>query len=65
MAIGLGLALVGALMWFGGKMGLGSLPGDIPLSGRGWKGTAPITTSIILSLLLTLVLNVLWRIFNR
>ena len=65
VALGIILLVVGGLMWFGGRMGLGSLPGDIRLSGRGWSGTFPLATSIVLSLLLTIVLNIVWRLFGR
>ena len=63
--LGIALLIAGALLWFGGRMGLGSLPGDIKASGKGWNVSAPIATSILLSLLLTIALNVLWRLFGK
>ena len=64
--VALGLALVGATLWLLGKAGmgtsLGSLPGDIKLQGQGWSCFIPITTSILLSLLLTLALWLIGRI---
>jgi hypothetical protein len=65
VALGVVLLIVGGLLWFAGRMGLGSLPGDIPLSGPGWSAKFPLATSIVLSLLLTVVLNIVWRMFNR
>lgn len=62
---GMVLLVLGALLWFGARLGLGSLPGDIKISKQGWSGSVPITTSILLSLILTVLLNVLWRVFNR
>ncbi len=62
--MGISLAIVGVALWFGGRLGLGSLPGDLKLSGEGWSCFAPIATSIVLSLLLTLVLNVILRFFR-
>jgi hypothetical protein len=36
---------------------IGRLPGDIRVSGDGWTIYAPIATSIVLSILLTVVLS--------
>ena len=36
---------------------VGRLPGDITLSGNGWTVYAPLATSIVLSVLLTVVLS--------
>jgi hypothetical protein len=43
------------------KLGLGSLPGDIKLERKGYTFYFPLTTSIIVSLVITLLL---W-IFRR
>jgi hypothetical protein len=43
------------------KLGLGSLPGDIKIERKGFTFYFPITTSILVSLLITLIL---W-IFRR
>jgi hypothetical protein len=41
--------------------GGGRLPGDLSFSGKGWWVSAPIATSILVSVILTLILNiVLW-----
>jgi len=42
---------------------LGRLPGDLSFQGDGWAVYIPIATSIVLSLLLTVALNLagLWR----
>lgn len=58
------LAVVGALFWAAGRLGLGSLPGDIRLSGQGWSCFVPIVSSIVISLLLTLLLNLALRLFK-
>ncbi len=62
---GISMLVLGALLWFGGRMGLGSLPGDIRLNGAGWGCYVPIATSILISLLLTVVLNLVLRFFKR
>ncbi|GAB4278808.1 MAG: hypothetical protein Kow0056_11450 [Coriobacteriia bacterium] len=62
--IGAAIALLGGVLWVGGRVGLGSLPGDLRLEGEGWSCFVPITTSILLSLLLSLVATLLWRLFG-
>jgi hypothetical protein len=59
--IGLGLlvAAVGALLLLGGRLGLGRLPGDFSLIRGRFTFYAPLATSIVISVLLTLLLN-LW-----
>ena len=56
--IGMGLLLVamGAAMLLLGRIGLVRLPGELEFCGRNWRVFIPITTSIILSILLTLLL---------
>lgn len=65
VVVGIALTVAGGLLWTVGRIGLGSLPGDIKASGPGYSFGAPIVTSIVLSIVLTIVLNVLWRIFGR
>jgi hypothetical protein len=62
---GVALALVGGMLWLGGRLGFGSLPGDLRFSGEGWSCYVPIVASIVLSLLLTLVLNFIIRFMRR
>lgn len=59
--IGFGVLLVvaGALLLLAQRLGLGRLPGDVVLKRPGFTLYAPLATSIIVSLLLTLLLN-LW-----
>lgn len=59
-----GLAVTGALLLVGARLGLGSLPGDVKLSGENWGCYVPIATSILLSLILTLLLNLALRWFR-
>ena len=40
---------------------LGKLPGDIHLRGKNWSFSFPIVTSIVISIVLTLLLNLFWR----
>jgi len=66
MVFGVVLIVVGGLLafWepFGGRLPfLGRLPGDIHVQRENWSFYFPLTTSIVLSVLLTLVLNLLLR----
>jgi hypothetical protein len=62
--VGLSLALVGGLLVIGGRLGFGSLPGNLRIQREGFSCYVPIAASIILSLLLTLILNLLLRWFR-
>lgn len=64
LLMALGLAIVGGLMLLGGRLGLGEMPGNFRLQGEGWTCFVPVVASIVLSLLLTIVLNVLLRWFR-
>jgi hypothetical protein len=59
----IGLVLVAAgLLWpWLGRLGLGRLPGDIMIEGEKFTFYAPITTGILVSIVLSLIL---W-LFNR
>jgi len=57
--IGIALAATGALLVLGERLGLGKLPGDFIWKKKNVTVHFPLATSIIVSLLLTLVLN-LW-----
>lgn len=59
--IGLGLAALGALVMLGEKLGLGRLPGDIVIRRKGFTFAFPIVSSLLVSLLLTIVLNLINR----
>lgn len=65
--LGLGLAVVGALLWFGDQLfpWLGRLPGDFRVEWGNGTFFFPLATSIIVSLILTLLLNILIRFLNR
>lgn len=55
--LGLGLALLGVLLLLGNKLGLGRLPGDLTWRGKNTTVHFPIATSILVSLVLTVLLN--------
>lgn len=58
---GLVLIGLGALALLAASLGLGRLPGDLELRGRNVRVFIPITSSIILSIVATLLLNLLVR----
>lgn len=63
--LGLTLALVGGVIWLLGKLGVNQLPGTIRIEGPGVTCIIPLLASVVLSLFLTLVLNLLAHFFNR
>lgn len=58
--VGIGVYLAARL-----ALPLGRLPGDVHLTGEGGALYFPVATSIVVSLILTLILNVLIRLFRR
>jgi hypothetical protein len=55
------LIVVGVLMVLGGRLGLPSLPGDISWKRGNTRVFIPLGTSLLISLVLTLILNLLLR----
>ena len=62
IVLGVVLALVGGLFLLVGKIPfLGRLPGDIVLRRENWSFYFPLTTSILISLVLTLLFSLFGR----
>ena len=60
--LGLIVVAIGALMLLAGRLPfLGRLPGDITVQRGSWSLYFPLATSIVLSLVLTVVLNLFAR----
>ena len=55
IVVGIILIIIGIAWPLLQKLGLGRLPGDISIERDGFRFYFPITTSIIISLLLTLI----------
>ena len=55
------IVLTGGILLLGGRFGLGRLPGDIFLQRENFTFYFPIVTGIIISLILTLILNIFLR----
>ncbi|PEN12975.1 hypothetical protein CRI94_12250 [Longibacter salinarum] len=59
---GIGLVLLGALVWGIGRfIDIGHLPGDVSFEGKNVKVFVPITSMIIISIVLTVLLNLILR----
>ncbi|AFK86689.1 MULTISPECIES: DUF2905 domain-containing protein [Thermoanaerobacterium] len=56
IVIGIVLTIVGIILFFGGKFGIGHLPGDIVFKKGNFTFYFPLMSSIILSVVLTLIL---------
>jgi hypothetical protein len=67
VVLGVILVVVGGLFWLLAKIGLplGRLPGDIHIERGGLSCYVPIVTMILLSVVLTILLNVIIRLLNR
>ena len=59
LIFGVVLIVVGAVVWLVESLGLplGRLPGDIRMRGEGWSFSFPIVTCIVVSIVLTVLLN--------
>ncbi len=59
--------LVGGAIWLTGRFGLplGRLPGDIRIENGNSSFYFPIATSIVLSIALTILVNLIGRFFNN
>jgi len=57
LVLGALLAIVGGLLIVGERLGLGRLPGDFQWKGKSFSVHFPLATSVVVSLLLTLLVN--------
>jgi hypothetical protein len=67
MAVGLAILLVGGGLYLAGRLSLplGRLPGDIRIERGNLTCLIPLATSLLLSVVLTVVLNLLVRMFKH
>ena len=59
--MGIILLIFGVIIILGGKIGLGKLPGDIFIKKGNFTFFFPIVSSLIISLILTIILNLFKR----
>lgn len=66
IVLGLSFILIGAIVYLVSKTGipLGRLPGDIRIVRENVTCIFPLATSIVLSIILTAILNLVFRIFD-
>ena len=65
--LGLALVVAGGAIWLLGRTGLplGRLPGDIHIERENISCHVPLVTMVVVSLPLTILLNVIIRLMNR
>lgn len=61
LVVGLLIAAVGLLAVLGVRLPFGELPGDIRIGGEGGSIFIPLATMIVISIVLTILLNVFLR----
>jgi len=61
------LILIGGGVYLASKFGLplGRLPGDIHIEGQNGSFYFPVVTSILVSIVLTILLNIIVRLFRK
>ncbi len=64
---GIALFLIGGGIYLAAKFGipLGRLPGDIRIEGENGSFYFPVTSSILVSVILTIVVNLISRLMNK
>ncbi|HUO45717.1 MAG TPA: DUF2905 domain-containing protein [Acidimicrobiia bacterium] len=63
--LGIGLVLIGILVRLGLFSWFGNLPGDIRAEGERGGFYFPITSSIVVSVVATILINLALRLFNN
>jgi len=61
VVVGLVVVALGVVVMIGGRLGLGKLPGDINIKRGNTHVFIPITTCIVVSVVLTVVVRVFFR----
>jgi len=65
--LGLALVIIGGIVYLAARanLPLGRLPGDIRIERENFSCTFPLATSILLSIILTVALNIIARLLNK
>jgi len=64
--LGVALVIVGAVVLLAGRVPfLGHLPGDFSLERPHFRFYFPLATSLLISLALTIVINLILRVFSK
>ncbi len=65
VVIGIGIAALGGILWLLSRIpGLSSLPGTIKIEGSGFTCVIPLLAMIVISVVLTILLNLAARWFK-
>ena len=65
LIIGISIAMLGGILWLLSRVpGLSSLPGTIKIEGSGFTCVIPLLAMIVISVVLTVVLNLAARLFK-
>lgn len=65
VGLGLAIAVVGLLVWSGALSWFGRLPGDIRFERDGVRVYIPIVSMLVVSVLLTVAVNLVAKLFRR
>jgi hypothetical protein len=66
LVVGISVAIFGGLLLLLGRLPIfGRLPGDIRIVGQGFSCFIPIVSMILLSLIVTVILNIIIPLINR
>jgi hypothetical protein len=69
IVVGILIAIIGGILLLVGRLpifsNLGNLPGDLRIEGQGFSCFVPIVSMILISIILTIVLNIIIRFLNR
>jgi hypothetical protein len=63
IGVGIAIAIVGLLIWTGGLSWFGRLPGDVRIERPGVRVYFPITSMILVSVVLSLIMALVRRFF--
>ncbi len=63
--IGIGIAVIGGILWLLSRIpGLSNLPGTIKIEGSGFTCVIPLLAMVVISVVLTILLNIAARLFK-
>ena len=62
--IGIVIVLIGIFLQYGSRIPIGKLPGDFIIRRENVTIYVPLATGVILSILLTVILNLVFRFFK-
>ena len=66
VSVGVVLIVLGAILWLLGRfVNLESLPGTLRIQGSGFTCIVPVLASIVGSVVLTILLNLVVRLFRK